>query len=81
MPQLEEPTTKIYNYALGGFGKKKQEKKKTTVSSDSNAPVWDLAKVTTPCGTWLSSTLMLDFHPSFLTCLLVFLTNHFYVNA
>ena len=29
MPQLEGPTTKIYNYVLGGFGegKKKQEKK------------------------------------------------------
>ena len=28
MPQLEGPTTKIYNYALGGFGEKKQGKKK-----------------------------------------------------
>ena len=28
MPQLEEPTTKIYNYVLGELGRKKQEKKK-----------------------------------------------------
>ena len=28
MPQLEGPTTKIYNYVLGGFGGKKAEKKK-----------------------------------------------------
>ena len=28
MPQLEGLTTKIYNYVLGGFGEKKQEKKK-----------------------------------------------------
>ena len=28
MQQLEGPTTKIYNYVLGGFGEKKQEKKK-----------------------------------------------------
>ena len=28
MPQLEGPTTKIYNYALGGLGEKKQKKKK-----------------------------------------------------
>ena len=27
MPQLEGPTTKIYNYVLGPFGEKKQEKK------------------------------------------------------
>ena len=27
MPQLEGPTTKIYNYVLGGFGEKKQKKK------------------------------------------------------
>ncbi len=27
MPQLEGPTTKIYNYVLGGFGEKKQENK------------------------------------------------------
>ena len=31
MPQLEGPTTKIYNYVLGAFGEKKQEKKE---------PVW-----------------------------------------
>ena len=28
MPQLEGPTTKIYSYVQGGFGEKKQEKKK-----------------------------------------------------
>ena len=27
MPQLEGPTTKIYNYVLGGFGEKKTIKK------------------------------------------------------
>ena len=28
MPQLEGTTTKIYNYVLGGFGEKKQNRKK-----------------------------------------------------
>ena len=28
MPQLEGPTTKIYNYVPGGFGEKKQKKRK-----------------------------------------------------
>ena len=28
MPQLEGPTTKIYNYVLGGLGEKKQKKQK-----------------------------------------------------
>ena len=28
MPQLEGPTTKIYNCVLGGFGEKKSRKKK-----------------------------------------------------
>ena len=28
MPQLEGPTTEIYNYVLGGFGEKKQKEKK-----------------------------------------------------
>ena len=28
MPQLERPTTKIYNYVLRGFGEKKKKKKK-----------------------------------------------------
>ena len=27
MPQLEGPVTRIYTYILGGFGKKKKEKK------------------------------------------------------
>ena len=27
IPQLERPSTKIYNYLLGGFGEKKQKKK------------------------------------------------------
>ena len=26
MPQLEGPTTKIYNYVLGGFGRKRKNK-------------------------------------------------------
>ena len=29
MPQLEGATTKIYNYVLGGFWEKKQEKRTT----------------------------------------------------
>ena len=38
MTQLEGPTTKIYNYVLGGFGEKKQEKKRlaTVVSSGAD---------------------------------------------
>ena len=28
MAQLEGPTTRIYNYVLGGFGEKEQEKKR-----------------------------------------------------
>ena len=28
MPQLEGPTTRIYNYVLGAFGEKKKKKKK-----------------------------------------------------
>ena len=28
MPQLEGPTTKIYDYVLGGFGEKKKKRKK-----------------------------------------------------
>ena len=28
MPQLEGPATKIDNYVLGGFGEKKEKKKK-----------------------------------------------------
>ena len=41
MPQLEGPTTKIYNYILGVFGEKKKKKKKkrrlaTVVSSGAN---------------------------------------------
>ena len=28
MPQLEGPTTKMYNYILGGFGEKKEKFKK-----------------------------------------------------
>ena len=28
MPQLEGPTAEIYNNVLGGFGEKRQEKKK-----------------------------------------------------
>ena len=39
MPQLEGPTTKIYNYVLGGFGEKKKKKRRrlaTVVSSGAN---------------------------------------------
>ena len=40
MPQLEGPTTKIYNYVLGGLGEKRYGKKKkrlaTVVSSGAN---------------------------------------------
>ena len=41
MPQLEGPTTKIYNYVLGEFGEEKQTEKKkrrlaTVVSSGAN---------------------------------------------
>ena len=40
MPQLEGPTTKIYNYVLGGLGEKKKKKKKqrlaTVISSGAN---------------------------------------------
>ena len=39
MSQLEGPATKIYNYVPGGFGEKKQKKKKrlaTVVSSGAN---------------------------------------------
>ena len=28
MPQPQGPTTRIYNYVLGGFGEKKKKKKK-----------------------------------------------------
>ena len=39
MPQLEEPTTEIYNYVLGGFGEKigkKKQKKKIMGSIDKS---------------------------------------------
>ena len=39
MPQLEGPTTRIYNYILGGFEEKKKKKKRrlaTGVSSGAN---------------------------------------------
>ena len=39
MPQLEGHTTKIYNYVLGGFGEKKQKRKRrlaTVGSSGAN---------------------------------------------
>ena len=53
MPQLEGPTTKIYNHVLGGFGEEKQGKKKkrlaTVVSSGANLkkkkkerPLWSV---------------------------------------
>ncbi len=38
MPQLEGPTTTMYDYVLGGLGEKKQKKKRlaTVVSSGAN---------------------------------------------
>ena len=40
MPQLEGPTTEIYNYVLRGFGEKKEKKRRrrlaTVVSSGAN---------------------------------------------
>ena len=33
IPQLEGPTTKTYNYALGRFGEKKSEKKKKKIGN------------------------------------------------
>ena len=40
MPELEGPTTRKYNYILGGFGekKKKQEKKKDKLCRSSAPP-------------------------------------------
>ena len=35
MPLLEGPTTKIYNYVLGGFGEKKSRKKGKKQIDDS----------------------------------------------
>ena len=35
MPQLEGPTTKIYNYVLEGFGEKKAKKKKERKTAGS----------------------------------------------
>ena len=34
MPELEGPTTRIYNYVLGGFGEKKKKKKKKRLATD-----------------------------------------------
>ena len=43
------PTTKIYNYVLGGFGEKKQEKKKDWQQLLARVPIfkkkWRLATV------------------------------------
>ena len=35
MPQLERPTTRVYNYVLGAFGEDKAEKEKEEEISDS----------------------------------------------
>ena len=35
MPQQEGPTTKIYNYVLGGFGEKKRKKILQSLVADS----------------------------------------------
>ena len=34
MPQPEGPTTKIYNYVLGGFGEKKKKKRRKRLATD-----------------------------------------------
>ena len=39
MPQLEGPTTKTYNYVLGGFGERKQEKN-TKLSNHWFSNLW-----------------------------------------
>ena len=49
MPQLEGPTTEIYNYVLGGLEEKKQKKRKkerlaTVVSSGANLKKKKLAQ-------------------------------------
>ena len=45
MPQLEGPTTKIYNYILGGFREKKRRKKLAmVVSSAANLKKKNLRK-------------------------------------
>ena len=36
MPQLEGPTTKIFNYVLGGFGEKKEKFKKKIINKIRN---------------------------------------------
>ena len=40
MPQLEGPTTKIYNYVLGGFGEEKQGKKKDWQQLSAQVPIF-----------------------------------------
>ena len=40
MPQLEGPTTEIYNYMLGGFGKKKQKRKKDWQQLLAQVPIF-----------------------------------------
>ena len=44
MPQLEGPTTKLYNYVLGGFGEKKVRKKRFSEPL-SNIFVGDVALI------------------------------------
>ena len=43
VPQLEGPTTRIYNYVLGGFGEKKQTEKKKELSK-GNLVLQDLSR-------------------------------------
>ena len=40
MPQLEGPTTRIYNYVLGDFGEKKGEKKEDHQQMLAQVPVF-----------------------------------------
>ena len=44
MPQLAGPTTKIYNYVLGGFGEKKQETKKDWQQLLAQVPIFKKKK-------------------------------------
>ena len=46
MPQLEGPTTKIYNYVLGGFGEKKQKKKEDWQQLLAQVPIFKKKRIT-----------------------------------
>ena len=44
MPQLEGPTTKVYNYVLGGFGEKNQGGQNDYITKTCFSP-WKKKKV------------------------------------